>query len=369
MTKKLVICIPSLRLGGAAKIALNLTEQYLEEEIDVTIILTDGNSKDLDFTSLPSGVNLIKLPAIKVHHFIRPFINVFFLARYFRNLKPDAILAVRHDATAVSSMAWKLTLKKACFVIREINPITRTLNRNSIMISILKKAYGSATAVIANSNDVADALKSKNWLDAGKIYTIDNPVLTKGFFTKAQEPLVDTWIKASSSPLIITIGRLDKMKDQQTLIRAFALVRKNIDCRLMLIGDGPEAASLRRLVDSLGVSGSVKLPGALENPYPLLKHAEIFVLSSMYEGFGNVLVEALSLGKKIISTACPGGPAYILNHGEFGKLFPIGDYEQLAVEIGNALVTEIDTVPLIARSKDFSTEKIAKLYSQLLFNC
>lgn len=368
MKKKFIICIPSLRMGGAAKIALNLTEQYLEEGMDVHIILTDGNSKDPDFSSLPAGLKLIKLPRIGMHHFIRPFINAFLLLKYFRNLKPEAILAVRHDATVVSSLAWRLNNRKGRFVIREINPITKTLNRNAVMIAMIRWAYRSASAVIANSKDVAVALKSKNWLDPAKIHTIDNPVLTKSFYQKASARLDDPWLASASSPLIVTIGRLDKMKDQATLIRAFAILRKQCPARLMLIGDGPEVSNLQQLVTDLNLEADVRLPGAMDNPYPILKRAEIFVLSSRYEGFGNVLVEALSLGKKVISTACTGGPAYILNHGEYGRLFPVGDHEALATSMLAALAEAHEPAALINRAQHFSAARIAAAYAAVLFN-
>lgn len=368
MKKKLVICIPSLRVGGAAKIALNLSEQYLEEGMDVHIILTDGNSKDPDFSSLPAGLQLHKLPQRRMHHFIRPFINAYALLKYFRKLQPDAILAVRHDATAVSALAWWLYGRKGRFVIREINPITKTLNRNAVMIALIRWAYRGASAVIANSTDVAEALKAKKWLAPAQVHTIDNPVLTKSFYQKAAAKLDDPWLASASSPLIVTIGRLDKMKDQATLIRAFAILRKQCPARLMLIGDGPEAANLQQLVAELNLQADVKLPGAMDNPYPVLKQAELFVLSSRYEGFGNVLVEALSLGKKVISTACTGGPAYILNHGEYGRLFPVGDHEALAAAMSTALAETQEPAALIDRALHFSAARIAAAYAAVLFN-
>ena len=368
MARKFIICIPSLRMGGAAKIALNLSEQYLEEGIEVTIILTDGNSNDPDFSALPVGLKVIKLPRINMHHFIRPFMNAYQLLKYFREIKPDAILAVRHDASVIAALAWKLNGRKGRFVIRDINPITKTLNRNAVMVAMIKSAYRGATAVIANSDDVAQALKDKQWLPAEKIYKIDNPVLTKSFFSKAKMEISDPWLDSSNSPLIITIGRLDQMKDQATLIKAFALVRKETDARLMLVGDGPERPNLRKLVKDLELGDSVALPGAMQNPYPYLKRASVFVLSSKYEGFGNVLVEALSLGKKVVSSACTGGPAYILKSGVYGSLFPVGDYKALAQQILSALAKQQDPEPLIRRSRDFSAEVIAGAYGKVLFN-
>lgn len=368
MTKKFIICIPSLRMGGAAKIALNLSEQYLLEGHDVYIIRTDGNSKDPDFSSLPAGLKVIRLPKIALHHFLRPFVNAFLLLKHFRKLQPDAIMAVRHDATVVSSLAWRLNGRMGRFVIRDINPITKTLNRNGVMIAMIRAAYRAASAVIANSTDVAEALKAKRWLDPARIHTIDNPVVSKSFYEKAAAPVNDNWLNKSDSPLIITIGRLDKMKDQATLIRAFDILRKQTEARLMLIGDGSEAANLQQLVNSLHLEQDVKLAGAMDNPYPFLKQAAIFALSSRYEGFGNVLVEALSLGKKVISTACTGGPAHILNHGEYGRLVPVGDHQALAAAILEALAEPPNPDPLTRRAQDFSVEQIAGAYANILFN-
>jgi len=365
--KTLVICIPSLRLGGAAKIALNLSEYYLEQGIAVHIILTDPHTEDCGFHKMPEGLRIHNLPKIRLHHFVLPFVKVFQLKNLFQKLQPDGILAVRHDATSIASLAWKLTGKKGNFVIRDINPITKTLNRNAVMVRLIKMAYQSADAVIANSKDVAAALIGKNWMPLQKIHVIDNPVLSKSFFKKADERVSDPWVSSLSVPLIVTIGRLDKMKDQQTLIRAFDIVRKQGDCRLMLIGDGPEASNLQILIDKLGLQQEVKLAGPLENPYPILKQAALFVLSSKYEGFGNVLVEALALGKKIISTDCPGGPSYILNKGEFGTLFPVGDHQALAREIQRSLDSVIDAAPLIRQSEKFTDTVIARKYGELLF--
>jgi glycosyltransferase involved in cell wall biosynthesis len=365
--KTLIICIPSLRLGGAAKIALNLTEYYLEQGIIVHIILTDPHSEDSGFSKMPVGVKIHSLKKINLHHFLLPFVKVFQLKALFKQLQPDGILAVRHDATSIASLAWKLHGKQGNFVIRDINPITKTLNRNPLMVRLIKMAYQSADAVIANSKDVAHALIGKHWMAENKIHVIDNPVIGKSFFKKAEEAVSDPWVSQRSVPLLITIGRLDKMKDQQTLIKAFSLVRKQRACRLMLIGDGPEAKNLQELVNTLGLQHDVKLAGALENPYPILKAAEMFVLSSKYEGFGNVLVEALALGKKIISSNCPGGPGYILDKGRFGTLFPVGDHEKLAAEILHNLEAEVDREALIKQSEQFKDSVIAQSYGKLLF--
>lgn len=367
MKKKLIICIPSLRLGGAAKIALNLAEYYMNNNVHVTIILIEGSAQQHEFQDIPPGVDVIKLPDLNTHKSIKLLFVVSKLTHLFKSIKPDAILSVRHTATVASGLAWKLASKPGSFFIREINPITKTLNRKKIMIKLLKMAYSSADAVIANSTDVAAALRSLNWMDPSKIFAVDNPVITKGFFQKSKEPKNDLWIDASDAPLFITIGRLDPMKDHQSLIRAFALVRAKTDCRLLIIGDGAEYENLTELINSLNLSKEIKLAGSLENPYPYLKHADVFVLTSLYEGFGNVLVEALSLGKKVISTDCSGGPAYILNNGEFGTLVKVGDIEAIAQAMHGSLKEQVCEEKQRTRGQEFSIEEVGKRYSKIMF--
>jgi glycosyltransferase involved in cell wall biosynthesis len=367
MKKKLIICIPSLRLGGAAKIALNLCEYFSENNTHVTVLLTAGAESEQVFKDIPPGVDVIEFSKQHSSRLLNLVSKIFWLSSLFRKIKPDAILAVRHDATVPSSLAWKLSGKAGRFYIREINPISRTLRRNPIMVKMIQSAYSSATGIIANSKDVLASLKEKNWVTDIKLYAIDNPVLTKSFFVKAQEAVEDPWLGKPEWPLIITIGRLQKMKAQETLIKAFEIVRKKVNCRLMIIGEGEEHDSLQKLIDNLELTSSARLTGGIENPYPYLKAAEVFVLTSVYEGFGNVLVEALSLGKKIVSTNCVGGPAYILNNGEYGTLVKVGAIEELAQVILASLNSIVDKDKLTKRAMEFSVDIVGQKYSNVMF--
>jgi glycosyltransferase involved in cell wall biosynthesis len=367
MKKKLVICIPSLRLGGAAKIALNLCEYYAENQTDVTVLLTGMSASEQVFKGVPSGVKVIAFPEQSGNRMIRFIRKIFWIAGQLRQIKPEAILAVRHDATVPSSLAWKLSGKPGRFYIREINPISKTLNRHPVMVKLIRAAYAAANGIIANSWDVGESLKKKNWLPANRIYVIDNPVLTRSFFAKAALPLQDPWLNDAEVPLIVTIGRLQKMKAHETLIKAFNIVKKQVNCRLMIIGEGEEHDALENLIQRLDLMSSVRLTGGMENPYPYLKAADLFVLTSVYEGFGNVLVEALSQGKKIVSTNCVGGPAYILNHGEYGTLVPVGQVEALAEAMLANLNADVDPAHLIARAMEFSVDVVGRKYSNVMF--
>jgi glycosyltransferase involved in cell wall biosynthesis len=367
MKDKLLICIPSLRLGGAAKIALNLSEYFVDQHVQVTLVLTGNAGSEREFDDIPLGTKVLRLPESSMHRFLVPFFKAFHLSKIIKNTKPGAIMCVRHDATVIGYLAWKLASKPCGFFIRDINPITKTIKRNFVMVSLIKRAYKCASAIVANSLDVSNALKSKRWVNSNNIHVIDNPVIGKKFYALANAALDQSHVSTLTIPLIVSIGRLDLMKDHETLIRSFSKVVKTINSQLIIIGDGPLKAHLQSLINSLGLQEFVRLAGAIENPYPILNHAEIFVLSSKYEGFGNVLVEALALGKKVISTNCPGGPAYILKGGKFGSLIQVGNVEDLAEALEKNLTANVEPQPLIARSQDFSTELIGKKYHELMF--
>jgi glycosyltransferase involved in cell wall biosynthesis len=367
MKRKLLICIPSLRFGGAAKIALNISEYFLDNNLDVTILLTRDSGKDLGFEALPAGLRVVAVPKRKGNALFQFLFSVRWLVRFFKENRPTSILAVRHDATMLSGLAWRLAGRPGAFYIREINPIDKTLNRKKAFVLLLRSAYASAQGIIANSQDVAVALKNKGWLDAARIHTIDNPVITKSFFDKASAQVEDGILPKDNVPVIISIGRLNKMKDFASLIRAFKIVKEQMDCRLLIIGDGSERESLQNLIDTLGLEEMVTLTGAMENPYPYLKASSLFVLTSKYEGFGNVLVEALALGKKIVSTRCVGGPAYILNYGEHGALVNVGAIEEIAGAILQSFESPADFEKLHHRGLDFSVSKIGRAYSEVLF--
>lgn len=370
MMKRLIICIPSLRLGGAAKIALNLCEYYAENQTEVTVLLTGVLASEQVFSGVPAGVQVVVFPERGGNRLLRFMRKIFWIAGQYKKIKPEAILAVRHDATVPSSLAWKLSGKPGRFYIREINPISKTLNRHPVMVKLIRAAYASANGIIANSKDVGESLKQKNWLPANRIYVIDNPVLTNSFFAKAAMPVQDPWLSASDLPLIVTIGRLQKMKAHETLIKAFNIVKKQVNCRLMIIGEGEEHDTLQDLIQHLDLASSVRLSGGMENPYPYLRAADLFVLTSVYEGFGNVLVEALSQGKKIVSTNCVGGPAYILNQGEYGTLVPVGEVEKLAQAMLEQLEAKTDPAHLIERAMEFSVDVVGRKYSNVMFeNC
>ena len=193
--------------------------------------------------------------------------------------------------------------------------------------------YPLAYAVVAVSQGVAEDLICTTRIPESKVRVIYNPVVTPELFVRASEPLDHPWFIPGEPPVVLGVGSLRGAKDFATLIRAFALLRKEYPARLIILGEGQERPQLEALVRELGIEEDVILPGFDENPYNYMKQARVFVLSSQREGLPTVLIEAMALGTPVVSTDCPNGPREILEGGKWGTLVPRGNPEELAKAI------------------------------------
>jgi glycosyltransferase involved in cell wall biosynthesis len=170
---------------------------------------------------------------------------------------------------------------------------------------------------------------------------------------------------AADGPILLAVGTLKAVKRHDLLVRAFARMPR-ADATLCILGEGQERAGLETLIGSLGLQDRVLLAGYQADPAPWYAHADLFVLSSDHEGFGNVLVEALEHGLPVVSTNCPTGPHEILEDGKYGRLVPVGDVDALARAMDKALSANHDREQLKRRALDFSVEKAADAYLDLL---
>ena len=150
------------------------------------------------------------------------------------------------------------------------------------------------------------------------------------------------------------------------LIRAFAEVRSQLDVRLILLGDGPQREEICELISSLNIEETVSMPGWVDNPYSFMASADLFVMSSSWEGCPNVLLESLACGCSVVSTDCPSGPSEILEHGRWGRLVPVNDQVALAEAITSALEDDTNQDALRQRAKQFSPENMIEKFETLI---
>lgn len=355
---RIALYIPSMTGGGAQRVMVTLANGLANKGINVDLVLNQADGPYM--SDISSRINIVNLNTSRVLTSIIP------LSRYLKKAKPEAILSAMYYVNIATVIAHFISGTDTKLVLSEHSNIVE-LNKNLgqlkgfIFTSLMRWAYKKPYAIVAVSNGVANALASKINIDCNKITTIYNPIFSEELIKQSQEPVSHPWVKDDSPPLILGIGRLSTPKDFETLIRAFQKVRAKKNCHLVILGEGELRDNLEDLVKSLGLDNYVQLVGFVKNPYAWMSKANLFVLSSIREGFGNVLVEAMACGTPVVSTDCPSGPSEILEKGVWGELIPPGNSDLLAKAIINSLENPIKK-DVRSRAAFFSIEKSVNQY-------
>jgi glycosyltransferase involved in cell wall biosynthesis len=329
-------------------------------ETDLVVMRASGPYLSL----LPPNVRVIDLRAS------RAAVAVPALARYLRRNKPFTLLSTLTHANVAAVAASVISQARTRVFVREANYLSvaarhDTTFRRRLLPLVARWLYPRSSSVIAVSNAVADDLSSCG-IPRERIRVIHNPVPCAELRRLATEPLADPWFAPGMPPVILAVGRLSPQKDYPNLLRAFALLRRQHDCRLLILGEGEERPTLQRLVEELGITADVRMPGFAENPFPFMANAAMLVLASAWEGLPNVLLQACVLGCPVVSTDCPGGSREILEGGRLGALVPVGDSSALADALAHTLAAPVDRAALRARGEAFDTSVIAQQYWDLL---
>jgi glycosyltransferase involved in cell wall biosynthesis len=227
-----------------------------------------------------------------------------------------------------------------------------------------RRFYPLADGRICVSAGSAADLSRIARLEPEQITVVYNPIPgpKKPLVTSPEAEL--SWSGARAR--ILSVGNLKTQKNHALLIRAIALLDRKYAARLVIMGEGPLRSQLANLAAELGIAESIAMPGFTDDLWPFYASAAVFVLSSDYEGFGNVLVEALHAGLPVVSTDCADGPAEILAQGEFGMLVPCGDAAALASAIERAFENPVDKARLAARAREFDPDAAVERYLDLL---
>jgi len=359
--------------GGIERFLIRLSGWLADKGIEVDLVLAKAEGELLP--EVPTTVQVKDLGAepillaskLRIGHTL-PAVPK--LARYLRENQPTVVLAFY---VANFAALWARILAKVpvpVIISERVHPtLSSQVSPNPLLdrlMPLLKRLfYPLADEIVAVSKGSANDLARITGLPRERIRVIYNPV-SPDIFQKAQEPLDHPWFLDKQPPVILGVGRLSVEKDFPTLIQAFALVRQNRPCRLMILGEGEERPKLERLVRELGLENDISLPGFESNPFKFMKNAAVFVLSSKYEGFGNVIIEALACGCPVVSTDCPSGPSEILEDGKWGKLVPVGDVEAMAKAILETLDNPPDRKALQQRAMDFHIDKIGQQWLELI---
>jgi glycosyltransferase involved in cell wall biosynthesis len=362
--KRLAVLISLSGEGGVERMVLNLVEAFAAEPgLTVDLVLIREESRHLG--ELPPTVNLVRLG---VRH---SALAVLPLASYLRRVRPDALLAAKDRAGRAALRARRLAGVPTRVAIRIGTTLSEALKgrgavRRWLRCSPIRRLYGSADGVVAISQGVADDVVAIANLPRERVHVIRNPILTPRLAQLAAKPLSHPWLDDRSVPVVMGMGRLTRQKDFPTLVRAFAQVRRLRPARLLILGEGRDRQALLDLAAREGVAADVALPGFQPNPYPWLARAGVFVLSSIWEGFGNVLAEAMALGVPVASTDCRSGPRELLADGRHGPLVPVGDPEAMARAIGEVLDRPLPPEVLREAVRDYDVGLSARRYLEVL---
>ncbi|WP_158543455.1 glycosyltransferase [Dyella solisilvae] len=322
---RIVLVLPSLERGGGERVLLQLAGLFLTagREVHVVTLIGGGALRSL----VPAGVTLHELidggdPPKGLALAWKAYPRLISLVR---KTKPHAVLSTMTGTNLLAVLACKRARVRIRLVLREAASLVNA--KGFLKRQAMRWLYGLADGIVAVSAGVAQDLR-KLGLPHDRIHVIRNPVDVERLRYLAEVgPSLSRHVDES---YVATLGRLAEQKDHATLLHAYAASALRASHRLVIVGEGEEHEKLLWLVKELGLTDRVEFTGAMDNPYHVLANAKLHVLSSRWEGYPNVLLEALALGVPVVSTDCPHGPREILDDGRYGRLVPVADCAILA---------------------------------------
>jgi len=347
--------------GGAEREMIYLANEFAARGYSVDLII--HRNKGPLVALVAQAVNKIVIDKTYLH-------DVFILARYMRRAKPLFMLSTLHMPNWVLSIAKLISFTTTKISWRVVISLSESQkDGRGGLANFFKICYPvlstNVNKIICVSKGVAEDLVSNFSIRKNKVQVMYNPAYTNNIHKLAQEDICHKWFD-DQYKTVVSLGRLSTQKDFKTLILSFKTVHSRIDnARLVIFGEGVLRNELQSFIDELGLAEEVELFGFEINPYKYLAKADLFVLSSIYEGFGNVIVEALALDIPVVSTDCPSGPSEILENGKWGKLVVVGDDCALA----HAIVDSIEKPQIndsLCRAKEFSVENVAEGYLRMM---
>ena len=350
--------------GGVERMINHLIAGLLAagHPVDVLVLKTRGGH----FRDLPVDARVVRL-GTEHAAFALPA-----LVRYLRRERPPVLLAAKDRAARLALHARRVARVPTRVVLRLGNTLSRSLARHGpvkrwLRLGPIRRLYPHADALIAVSRGVADDIVDLAPVDPARVHVVANPVVTPALYRQAQTCPDHAWLGRPGQPVVLAVGRLAPQKDFPTLLRAFAELRaQGTDARLIILGEGEERQRLTTLAAELGIADFVDLAGFRADAPAWLAAADLFVLSSAWEGSPNALTEALALGTPVVATDCPSGPSEILHGGEVAPLVAVGDAAAMARAMRDTLQHPPPSATLRAAVADHDRDRSTRAYLDIL---
>ena len=345
--------------SGVDRVLRNLVPAIARLGLRVDVLGVEGHGPKFDV--MPDGVRYLPLGARHVNSAIPALI------RYLRRERPEALLCDKDRVNRAALIARRLAGVKTRVGVRlgttvSVNLASRGAFERLVQRTSMRWFYPAADAVLVPSAGAAEDLAVYAKLPRECIHVVPSPIVTAQMRSKAGEPLDHPWFAAGQPPIILGVGELSERKDFATLLRAFARLRGERACRLLILGEGRRRGELESLAAEFGIANDVALPGFCPNPYPYMAAAAVFALTSRWEGMPVVLVEALALGTPCVACDCPSGPGEVLDGGRHGPLVPMGDVDALVLGLRRQLDTPTPAEQSLAAVQGYTDEGSARAY-------
>lgn len=332
MKRRLLVFRPALGQGGADRNTVILLRRLDRERFGrITLALMKKEGEFL--ADVPEDVDVVGLKAASLWEAWQP------LAQLLRQRRPDVLLSTSSGGNLAATIAHQLAGSSARLVLSERNTVEHgEKSAKRALQTLLKRVlYANADAVTVISEGLKGDVIETLAVPAERVRVVYNPAVDETLEASRDAPLDHPWFH-DVTPVVLAAGRLVPQKDYPTLLRAFSEVRRSRAVRLAILGEGPLLTELQCLAQDLGVAADVTFLGFDKNPFRYMSRCTVFVLSSVHEGFGSVLAQAMACGAAVIATDCPFGPAEIIAApGHDGFLVPVGDPTALAERIGYLL--------------------------------
>jgi len=363
---RLAFFIPDLSVGGAEQVTVDIVNGLASRGHDVDLLLSrfDGELKGRlsdDVTPITLAPKRTSVLGVAAH---APAIR-----SYVRRARPDALVPhLEHPSVVCLAVARAFDLE-TMVVPTQHSAFGRTDDetlKDRLVRGLVPRLYPSADRLIAVSEGVADSVATQTPVDRDGISVLHNPVDVDAIRERARKPVDHEWVEDDDTEVVLFVGRHAGQKDLETWLRTFERAQdRRSGLRGVIVGKGPRHEAVAASVQRRGLDDVVSMPGFVDNPYRYMDRADVFLLSSRYEGLPTVLIEALACGCQVVSTDCPSGPAEILDGG-LGRLAPVGDDRQLSAAVLEALDSPTPERRLRARADEFSPDAVLDEYERFV---
>lgn len=358
---KVLFVLPNIAVGGVECVRLMLIEHLSAQGIECRLVLRQCQGELLERARQLAPVD--ELAPHGLHQFVPS------LVRLIRRERPSHVVTAFPDVGLLAWVALRIAGSRAKWVHTVDVTDAMAGSDDGIMdrlrIGMRARAaefvYRRVDTVVAVSEGVCAELTGAHGLDSRRVAMLYNPVVPDVELGWRRAPRED-----SGPCRVVAVGRLTHQKGFDILVNAMARVRGS--WRLAIWGDGAERPKLTRLVAELGLQDRIQLCGYAQNPFRAMRDADVFVMPSRYEGFGNVLVEALTCQCQVVAADCPHGPREILQDGRLGELVPVEDVGALAEAIERAVGAQhqVDPELLLERAHEFASSISGYEWERLL---